>query len=132
MMNTQLSDELRTAEARFYAALRRLHDDPQALAVLLGLWSQQDDVSTMNARGGVEQGAQAVRDRWTWWAAQQNPMQADPLEQLQVTVSDQLAYTLNLETHSDRTLRVTHVWRREQGGWRLVHRHADPLAARRD
>lgn len=28
----------------------------------------------------------------------------------------------------DWALRVTLVYRREEGGWRLVHRHADPLA----
>ncbi len=30
----------------------------------------------------------------------------------------------------DWSLRVTLVFRREDGGWRLVHRHADPLVAR--
>ena len=29
----------------------------------------------------------------------------------------------------DWDLRVTLVYRRDAGGWRLVHRHADPLAA---
>jgi ketosteroid isomerase-like protein len=27
-------------------------------------------------------------------------------------------------------LRVTHVYRRIDGAWRVVHRHADPLAAK--
>lgn len=27
----------------------------------------------------------------------------------------------------DRSLRVTHVYRRVEGDWQLVHRHADPL-----
>lgn len=118
-------------EARFYSALRRLHADPEALPELLALWSRGDDVSTMNARGGVERGGVAVRERWTWWAGQGIPMEAEPVETLSCVVGTDLACTTGLEYHSDRTLRVTHLYRRESGGWRLVHRHADPLAERR-
>ena len=52
-----MSDELvavREVEGRFYRAMRRLHRDAAALGELLAVWSQGDDVSTMNARGGVE------------------------------------------------------------------------------
>jgi hypothetical protein len=118
-------------EGRFYAALRRLHRDPAALPELLALWSQGEGVSTMNARGGVERGAAAVRERWTWWAAQGIPMDAEPIETLSRVVGADLAVTTALEHHSDRTLRVTHVYRREGGAWRMVQRHADPLATRR-
>jgi ketosteroid isomerase-like protein len=31
----------------------------------------------------------------------------------------------------DWSLRVTLVFRRDDGDWKLVHRHADPLVARR-
>lgn len=124
-------EELRAVEARFYRALRRLHHDPAALTELLALWSAGDDVSTMNARGGVEQGRDAVRERWTWWASQGIPMAAEPVETLSVITSADLGCTIGLEHHSDRTLRITHVYRREADEWRMVHRHADPQAARR-
>ena len=130
-MAEEYAAQVQAVEARFYDALRRLHDDPTALPALLALWSQSDDVSTMNARGGVEQGGAAVRDRWTWWASQGIPMEAKPVETLSCTATADLACTTGLEYHSDRTLRITHVYRREAGVWRMVHRHADPLAERR-
>lgn len=130
-MTDDYAAQVRAVEARFYDALRRLHNDPTALPTLLALWSQGDDVSTMNARGGVEQGGAAVRERWTWWAAQGVPMEAEPVETLSRMASFDLACTTGLEYHSDRTLRITHVYRREEGEWRMVHRHADPLAERR-
>jgi ketosteroid isomerase-like protein len=52
-------------------------------------------------------------------------------------VSGDLAYTVAIERSTLRpadqrasapmNLRVTHVFRREDGQWRLIHRHADPL-----
>jgi ketosteroid isomerase-like protein len=52
-------------------------------------------------------------------------------------VSGDLAYTVTIERSEARVsgagsvapmaLRVTHVFRKEDGVWKLVHRHADPL-----
>lgn len=128
-----MGDELaavREVEARFYGAMRRLHLDATALGELLAVWSQGDDVSTMNARGGVEQGWAAVRDRWTWWASQGVPMEAERIEHLGFVAGDAIAYSVALEHHATRTLRVTHGYRREGGAWKLAHRHADPLVER--
>jgi hypothetical protein len=50
---------VRAAEARFYAALRRVHEDGPA--ALLEAWSRGDDVTTMNAAGGYERGQGEVR-----------------------------------------------------------------------
>ena len=118
---------VRAAEARFYDALRRVHADGPA--ALLATWSEADDVTTMNAAGGYERGQGEVRGRWSWWAGRGVPMPATRIEHLACVAGADLAYTVALEHHGARVLRVTHVYRREDGGWKLVHRHADPLAA---
>jgi len=128
-----MADELAAVQAveeRFYGALRRLHHDPGALAELLATWSQGDEASTMNARGGVERGGAAVRDRWTWWASQGVPMEAERIEHLTFVAGGDAAFSVALEHHATRSLRVTHAYRREGGEWKLVHRHADPLVGR--
>lgn len=129
-MTNEAEARVIATEEAFYATLRRLHEDTDALPLLLGYWSHRADVSTMNARGGVEQGAEAVRARWSWWASQGIAMEAGPIERLSCTVGSDLACTVLLEYHSNRTLRVTHLYRREGDAWLLVHRHADPLAGR--
>jgi ketosteroid isomerase-like protein len=53
--------------------------------------------------------------------------------------SHDLAYTVGYERHSasieggpvkPHTLRVTHVYRRENGEWNVVHRHGDEVPVR--
>jgi hypothetical protein len=129
-MTNEAEAQVIATEEAFYATLRCLHEDPAALPQLLGYWSRGADVSTMNARGGVEQGPEAVRERWSWWAGQGIAMEAEPIERLSCTIGTDLACTVLLEYHSNRTLRVTHLYRREGDAWLLVHRHADPLVGR--
>ena len=64
------------------------------------------------------------------------------LEHLAIAASGDLAYTAGLERshvsvdggpRRDMTLRVTHLYRRTGGAWKLLHRHADlprPIRAR--
>ena len=58
-------------------------------------------------------------------------------EYLSSGVSGDLAYTVAIERSESRvvsqdaparmSLRVTHLFRREEGEWKLIHRQADPL-----
>ena len=57
-------------------------------------------------------------------------MEAERIEHLTFVASADVAYSVALEHHATRTLRVTHGYRREEGAWKLAHRHADPLVGR--
>ena len=56
-------------------------------------------------------------------------------------ITDDLAYTVEIERYRPRvggaaeqrdvSIRVTTVYRREDGEWKVVHRHADPITAPR-
>ena len=106
------------------------------------LWKQQasrrDDATLMGAWGAYEQGWTAIGPRYNWAAARLRDSGAQvQVDYLASGVSGDLAYTVAIERSEVRlvdqdhpapmALRVTHIFRREDGVWKLVHRHADPL-----
>jgi ketosteroid isomerase-like protein len=106
------------------------------------LWKQnasrRDDVTIMGGWGAYEKGWAEVGPRYDWAAARFRESGAKvKVEYISSAVSGDLAYTVAIErsealvTGQDKpapmALRVTHVFRKEDGAWKLVHRHADPL-----
>jgi ketosteroid isomerase-like protein len=106
------------------------------------LWKQnashRDDVTIMGAWGAFEKGWTEADRRYDWAAARFEKSGAVPrFEYISSGVSGDLAYTVAIERSAVRVagqsgtatmpLRVTHVFRKEDGAWKLVHRHADPL-----
>jgi ketosteroid isomerase-like protein len=123
-------DEVRQASDRFYAALNRaVNGDPGPMA---DVWSHQPDVTALHPYGGREVGWNQV---WASW--QQTALDTSNGK---VTVSDLLvrleggfAYTVGL-VHIDALAqtqpvcfdaRVTTIFRREAGAWKMVHLHTD-------
>jgi|SRR5580693_2231565 ketosteroid isomerase-like protein len=117
----------------------------QALAELVegrpepfkALWSHIDDVVIMGAFGGHERGWQQVSARLDWAAT--GIKSTDRVAENVVTVvADDLAYTVDLEHMTrhvgdhpqPRTLRCTQVYRRKDGEWKVVLRHADALSGK--
>jgi ketosteroid isomerase-like protein len=107
----------------------------------LELASRSGDATIMGAWGAYELGWSQVGARYEWAAAQFRPSGAKATVQyLASGASGDFAYTVAIERsepmiagHEQRRrseLRVTHVFRREGGQWRFVHRHADPLVAK--
>ena len=111
-------------------------------APFAALWSRRDDVTIFGAFGAYERGWAEVGPRLDWAAsrfAADNP--TTRFEPLAAGSSGDLGYAVGLErsegsrlagrdaTHAG-VLRVTHLFRREGGAWRIIHRHADPIAAK--
>lgn len=100
--------------------------------------SQQDDVTIMGAWGAYEKGWVEAGPRYDWAAARFRESGAElDVEYLASGVSGDLAYTVAIERSraliigqdkpATLALRVTHLFRREGGVWKLIHRQADPL-----
>jgi ketosteroid isomerase-like protein len=100
--------------------------------------SQGDDATIMGAWGAYEQGWNEVGPRYDWAAARFKESGAKVnFEYLASGVSGDLAYTIANERSEalivgqdkpvPMALRATHIFRMEDGIWKLVHRHADPL-----
>ena len=100
------------------------------------LYSHREDVTVMGGFGGFERGWSEVGPRLDW-AASQFAGGSYRQDDLSVIVGPEVACLVSLERWTyinarDRSetrldLRVTQAFRREEGAWRLVHRHADSL-----
>ena len=100
----------------------------------LSMWSTRDPVTLFGAWGPCKSGSQEVTQISRWAASRFSNCTAYRFELVAADVSGDLAYTVGYE-HSTRsvdgspaepsTLRVTHIYRREDGVWKIVHRHGD-------
>ena len=107
--------------------------DPEPFA---GLWSRGDDITLANPFGPPVRGWDAVRGAMVKAAANYRDGGATGFERISDYATADLAYMLEIERFRSKVggakelspivLRVTTVFRREFGEWRLVHRHADP------
>jgi ketosteroid isomerase-like protein len=101
------------------------------------LYSHLDDVSLANPFGPVVIGWPQVAETMDRAASNYSDGGATGFETLVVYMTPGLAYLVEVERFeakvggSDKVasgaLRVTSVLRPENGGWRVVHRHADPI-----
>lgn len=104
------------------------------------LWSREDPITLLGAFGLAASGWKEVSEAFRWVASQFTKAENFRLEVIAAGVSGDLAYTVGYE-HSmvsrgdgplrPHRLRVTHVYRREDGEWKVVHRHGDALETER-
>ncbi len=117
---------------RCHAALRQhTGGNPRPF---LELWSRADDVSLMGGVGGHQVGIDAVSELLTAAARTLNyeTWEADTLA---AGFDDELGFTVELEhltrevdgETEEMSLRATSIYRREDGAWKVIHRHGDGL-----
>jgi ketosteroid isomerase-like protein len=122
---------------RHHEALGRFIDgDPVPFKAI---YSRGDDVTLANPFGPPARGSPEGAETLERAAAHDEGGRLREFETLAKCVTSELAYTLEMERFEARlswvgqarpvTLRVTTVFRPEDGGWRVVHRHADPISA---
>lgn len=100
------------------------------------LYSRRDDITLANPFGGVGRGWNEVVERLDRAATVYADGRATGFEIVTQAVTSELAYTVAIERIEAKVggqpelapiaVRVTCVYRREDSGWKLVHRHADP------
>jgi ketosteroid isomerase-like protein len=129
-----MTPDFAAAIDQLHAALARVANGD--VAAIKALYAHADDATSFYGWGGYELGWDAVSRRWDW-AGRQFKGGTVTHEIVTAVETPDLAYTTEIETFEVRmdgmdaptrwTNRVTHVFRHEQGRWRLLHRHANRL-----
>jgi ketosteroid isomerase-like protein len=123
----QTLQQVRAADQHFYAG---------DATPIKAWWSHADDVTILGGLGAYEKGWEQVSPRLDWAATHLRGGNLT-IEPLAMGVSGDLAYTIDIERSQVRVagrdelsptaLRVTYIFRREEGSWKIVHRHADAI-----
>ncbi len=98
------------------------------------LWSNSSDATIMGGWGSYESSWDDVARRIEW-AAERFLEGTVTFQTIAQGEDGNLGYTVGIERYKARVqgsdtlrpfaLRVTHIYRREGGSWKIIHRHAD-------
>jgi ketosteroid isomerase-like protein len=129
---SELDDFLTATLARQIEAERALvNGDPRPR---LAMTCAEDPVTVFGARVPLKQGWDEVSEILRWLASRWSNRTDYGFDLVAAGVSGDLAYLIGFEHIANSvagvavepyTLRVTHIFRREQGEWMIAHRHAD-------
>ena len=113
------------AEAAFHQG------DP---APRMEMWSRRDPVTLFGAAGMFRSGWDELSQIFPWVASRFSNVSDYRFEVLVADVVGDMAYAIGYERFNGSidgrpvepiTVRCTHVYRRENGEWKIVHRHGD-------
>jgi ketosteroid isomerase-like protein len=109
--------------------------------VYKALYSRRDDVTLANPFGPPVRGWREVSATLDRAAENYRDGEVVGFENVSTVITPDLAYTVEVESYRARvggaeeralvSVRVTTGFRREDGVWKVVHRHADPITAQR-
>lgn len=138
--STALSGATETESKDFLAALAQIDAAQLELqngkpAAFKALWSHADDITLSGGFGGtIEKGWEQISRRLDWVGAQFSNG-TNTIERVSAKANGDLGYVVQMEhirfkvpgqeKESSRDYRVTMLFRREAGGWRIIHRQAD-------
>jgi ketosteroid isomerase-like protein len=130
-MTETAADGFDAARAQVRDALSAMgQGDPQPY---IDCWADRPEVTLFGAWGPIEQGYQALTKTFRWVGSRFTGGERVVEDTVAFAAGD-LAYTAGFERGDvsvdggeprPMTIRVTHLYRRIDGAWRLVHRHAD-------
>jgi len=110
-------------------------------AVYKSLYSRSDDVTLANPFGAPVRGWDNVSATLDRAAENYRDGEVVGFENVVTNMADDLAYIVEIESYRARvggapdmtpvSVRVTSIFRCEEGVWKLVHRHADPITGPR-
>ena len=105
------------------------------------LYSRREDVTLANPFGPPARGWRDVSARLDRAAENYRNGEVVGFENVATVISLDLAYTVEIESYRARVggaaeivpvaVRVTTIFRKEDGAWKVTHRHADPITAPR-
>lgn len=135
MSSNDLNLSVNAAIARLHAAIAAVANGD--VGPVKALYSHSDEATSFYGWGGYEKGWAAVSERWDW-AGQQFKGGTVSYRHVTRVVTPTLFYTTDIETFvmrgmagvagpTDWSNRVTHIFRLEDGAWRLLHRHGNRL-----
>ena len=120
------------------AALEITNGNPE---VYKALYSRREDVTLANPFGPPVRGWTEVSARLDGAARNYADGEVVGFENVASVITSELAYTVEIESFRARvggaadltpvSVRVTTIFRREDGAWKVTHRHADPITTAR-
>jgi len=126
-----MEEEVRNASKHFYTALNSMvNGNP---GPLMEIWAHDSSVSTMHPVGGRQVGWDDVRKTWEQVAQVSSDGKVELQDQV-IHVAGDVAYEIGIEqarfkvggTPAAGKVRVTNIYHREAGGWKIIHHHTDP------
>ncbi len=130
---TNDNKEILEAAARFYVALNAMFEGD--LTLMKEVWSHADDVTYMGPDGGFQAGWDEVLASWERQAAMKLGGVVQT-EGMKITLGRDIGVTHNYEKGRNTDaegkaqevhIRATNLFRKENGKWKMIGHHTDPL-----